>query len=190
MKRRRAISGYVAKKRERPDGLSGEDGKESVRVVMKQRGVLAIIFAGILSAVMIRAARSDDDLANAASASHSAPHHTATAALHTAAPAHHHLHHGALAAAHRHRRAHVTPELRAQKPTLRPVSALPPAPATPARESHPRAALPVIVRPVHHPTWESGSRLAALLPRTGTTSTLNSTTLGHDEQVRVSLTER
>src|SRR5262245_27526651 len=157
----------------------------------RKRAVLAIIVAGILSAVVIRAARSDDDLANSAarcaarhdhvtSASCCAARHTATAALHTATPAHplrHHARHASLAA-RRHRRAPVTPELRAQNPTLRTVAATPPAPAAPARESHPRAALPVIVRPVHHPTWEGGSRLAAALPRAGARLTVNSTTPG------------
>lgn len=155
----------------------------------RQRAALAVIIAGILSAVVIRAARSDDDIASAAGASHCDARHTATAALHTATPAHHHLHHASLAA-HRHRRAHVTPELRAQKPTLRTVAALPPAPATPPRENHPRAALPVIVRPVHHPTWEGGSRLAALLPRASATLPVSSTTVGGMEDVRFSQTLR
>ena len=155
----------------------------------RQRAALAVIVAGILSAVVIRAARSDDDIASAAGASHCDAHHTATPALHTATPAHHHLRHAALAA-HRHRRAHVTPELRARKPTLRTAASTPPAPATPARESHPRAALPVIVRPVHHPTWEGGSRLAALHPRASATLPVSSTTVDCMEDVRFSQTRR
>ena len=155
----------------------------------RERAALAVIIAGILSAVVIRAARSDDDIASAAGASHCDARHTATPALHTATPAHHHLHHVALAARH-HRRAHVTPEIRAQKPTLRTVAALPPAPATPPRENHPRAALPVIVRPVHHPTWEGGSRLAALLPRASATLPVSSTTVGGMDDVRFSQAKR
>ena len=155
----------------------------------RQRAALAVIIAGILSAVVIRAARSDDDIASAAGASHCDAHHTATPALHTATPGHHHLRHASLAA-HHHRRAHVTPEIRAQKPTLRTVASTPPAPAKPARESHPRAALPVIVRPVHHPTWEGGSRLAALLPRASATLPVSSTMVGGMEDVRFSQTRR
>jgi hypothetical protein len=150
------------------------------------RAALAIIVAGILSAVVTRAARSNDDLANAA-AQRSIARPTTTAALHTATPAHplrHHARHVPLAV-RRHRRAHVTPELRAQKPALQPVAASQPqGPATPARESHPRAALPVIVRPVHHPTFESGSRLGAALPRTSASLPVTSTLLGCIENER------
>ena len=154
------------------------------------RAALAIIVAGILSAAVTRAARSNDDLANAA-AQRSIARHTTTAALHTATPAHplrHHAHHVALGA--RHRRAHVTPELHAQNPALQRVAASQPqGPATPARESHPRAALPVIVRPVHHPTFESGSRLGAALPRASASLPVTSTLLGGIENERDSQTE-
>jgi hypothetical protein len=47
-----------------------------------------------------------------------------------------------------------------------------------------------MVRPVHHPTWDGGSRLAAAQPRAGATMTVSSTTLGRETYVRASEAER
>jgi hypothetical protein len=128
---------------------------------------------------------SDAPAARAAAALPRAARATGSPALHTATPArplHHHLHHGALAAHHPGRRP--TPELRAHRQALRPAGGAPVPPA-PARESHPRAALPVLVRPAHHPTWGGGSRLACALTASSWTLSVNATTIARDEGAHV-----
>ena len=111
---------------------------------------------------------------------------TGSPALHTATharPAHRRLHHGALAMRHAARR-HTTPELHAHREPMRPVENAP-VPAAPARESHPRAALPNLVRPAHHVSWGGGGRLAAALPRAGWVLPMKATTVASEEDVRV-----
>jgi hypothetical protein len=112
-------------------------------------------------------------------------HGSATPALHTATtarPLHHRARHGALA--HRAARRHVTPEIRVHHPALRTAgnATAPAAPPAPARESHPRAALPVLVRPAHHAGWGDGSRLAWALPRESGMLTVTATTIPGEEE--------
>jgi len=148
-----------------------------------ERAALAVVFAAMLSVGAARAVRCD-------------VRHTATPALHTAAPAlrttpplrqlHHRAHPGALAT-HRSTRRHGTPEIRAHHPALRSAGSVPARPASPApaRESHPRAALPVLVRPAHHPGWSGGARLACALPRESGTLTVCATTIPCDAEALV-----
>jgi len=114
-------------------------------------------------------------------------HGSATPALHTATtarPLHHQLRHGSLA--HRAARRHVAPEIRARHPSLHTAGApAPAAPPAPARESHPRAALPVLVRPAHHAGWGGGSRLACALPRESGMLTVTATTIPGEEEALV-----
>src|SRR5262249_52877954 len=111
---------------------------------------------------------------------------TGSPALHTATPAHplhRHLHHGALAMRHAGRR-HTTPELRAHREAVRPVGTAP-VPAAPARENHPRAALPVLVRSAHHDFWGGAGRLPAPAPRASPAVPVSATAVAAEEDARV-----
>jgi hypothetical protein len=104
--------------------------------------------------------------AGTAHASRGAERHAASPALHTATharPLHGLKHRGT--PVRRASRRHVATELRARSGALRPAAAAPVPNRAPARESHPRAALPLFLRSARHPTWSGGSRLAAALPR-------------------------
>ena len=166
-----------------------------------RQAVLAALVAAMLSAATTRAARCElraaapPALPTATEALHTAPparvatpvhraatagHGVATPALHTATiarPLHHHARHGALA--HRATRRHVAAEIRVHPPGLRTAAGTPApaAPPAPARESHPRAALPLLARPAHHPGWSGGARLACALPRESGTLAVCSTTI-------------
>lgn len=108
---------------------------------------------------------------------------TGSPALHTATPArplHRHPHRG-LAMRHASRR-HATPELHAHQGALRPAGNAP-APSAPARENHPRAALPVLVRPAHQVSSGGGWRLAAALPRASATLAVSTTSVAPEENV-------
>ena len=165
-----------------------------------ERAALAVMIAAMLCAGVTRAVRCDVR-PTATPALHTAtPAHlatpraatpgrrSATPALHTATtarPLRHHLHHGALA--HRPAGRHVGPEVRARRPALRTAgnAPAPAAPPAPARESHPRAALPVLVRPAHHAGWAGGSRLACALPRQGVVLAVTATTIPGEEKALV-----
>jgi hypothetical protein len=165
-----------------------------------RQAVLATLVAAMLSAAATRAARCEvratatPALVTATEALHTATparvatpahraatagHGVATPALHTATiarPLHHHARHGALA--HRATRRHVSAEIRVHPRALRTVAGTAPAaPPAPARESHPRAALPLLVRPAHHPGGSGGARLACALRSEGGTLAVCSTTI-------------
>ena len=172
--------------------LSGIDCAASA-IAAPCEGGLTATAAVTTAAIAVPASPSHADLGGAPGATSAenvprcAARHTATAAVHTATPArspHRHAHRGALAARRASRR-HATPELRAHSQPLRTAS-VPPAPPAPPRESHPRAALPVLVRPAHHLTWGGGSRLAAALPRAVGMLPVALATIRREEEVRAS----
>jgi hypothetical protein len=140
---------------------------------------LAVVLAAMLSASAAHAGRHDAPRAAAG---------RGTPAIHTAvhAGALHHRRHRGARGLHGARRHHATVELRSARAAAGPVG--PPRLPHPdrSREPHPRATLPVLVRPGHHPSWGGGSRTACIPAVERWTLSLNGTriALDHDSGIR------